>query len=188
MGLSGHLTRYTTITDRCPTYNLLFSIYGILNQREKIIKTVTILAIISFLLSAILLLAACGSPSMTVTFTENGCSYNGPPTIPYGKFTVNWSVNDQKHNKTVLLIVTLAEGKTIDDLKALHSGEAPQWVNILWNDEENAFGSELEKVRSYHHEHDLTTLDNYQGQPLYLVCGNEEGTTNTPQGPIEVKK
>jgi hypothetical protein len=151
-------------------------------------KPVRILAIISSLLSTVLLLVACGSPKMTVKFTEDGCTYNGPSSIPYGKFTVNWSVNDKKHNKTVLLIITLAEDKTIDDLKAMHSGEAPQWVNILWNDEENDFGTDLERVRSYQHEHDLKTIASYQGQPLYLVCGNEEGTTNTPQGPIEVNK
>jgi hypothetical protein len=150
-------------------------------------KTTRILAIISVLLFGVLLLAACSSPGMTVKFTENGCTYDGPSSITSGKFTVNWSVNDQKHNKTVLLIINLAEGKTIDDLKSSHSAEAPQWVTILWNDEENAFGSELEKVRNYTHEHDLTTLDNYQGQPLYLVCGNEEGVTN-PLGPIQVTK
>ena len=142
----------------------------------------------TFLLLAVILLTACTTPSMTVKFTENGCTYDGPTSIPYGKFTVKWSVNDQKHNKTGLVIITLAEGKTIDDLKNSGPGdEAPQWVNILWVNDENAFGSELEKVRSYCHEYDLKTLDSYQGQPLYMVCGNEEHMTN-PLGPIEVTK
>lgn len=133
---------------------------------------------LSLLVLAFSLLTTCTSRTMTVKFTKSGCTYTGPTSIPYGKFNVNWSVNDQKHNKTVLLIITLAEGKTIDDLKALHSGEAPQWVTVLWKDEENAFGPDLNRVRTYHHVHDLKTLDGYQGQPLYLVCGNEEGGTN----------
>jgi hypothetical protein len=132
-------------------------------------------------------LTACTSRTMTVKFSEDGCTYAGPTSIPNGKFNVNWSVNDRKHNKTVLLIITLAEGKTIDDLKADHSGEAPPWVTVLWNDEEDAFGSVLDKVRGYQFVHDLKTLDGYQGEPLYLVCGNEEVPTN-PLGPIEVTK
>jgi hypothetical protein len=157
------------------------------NEGRKTMKLTRILVIISGMLMAVLLMAACTSKSMTVKFTENGCTYDGPSSISYGKFTVNWSVNDQKHNKTVLLIVTLADGKTIDDLKALHSAEAPQWVTVLWNDEKDAFGSELEKVRQYQFEHALNTLDSYQIQPLYLICGNEEGGTN-PLGPIQVTK
>lgn len=85
------------------------------------------------------------------------------------------------------MIITLAEGKTIDNLKADHSAEAPPWVNILWIDEENAFGSELEIVRSYSHEHDLQTQVNYHGEPLYMVCGNEQGMI-APLGPIDVTK
>jgi hypothetical protein len=141
----------------------------------------------ALLLMAGSLLAACMTARMTVKFTENGCTYDGPASIPFGKFKVYWTVNDQKHNKTGLVIITLAEGKTIDDLKATHSAEAPQWVNILWIDEENAFGSELEKVRSYSHEHDLQIQVNYHGEPLYMVCGNEQGMTGS-LGPIEVTK
>ena len=90
-------------------------------------KPVRILSIASVLLIATSLLAACTTPSMTVKFTENSCTYEGPSSIPYGKFTVNWLVNDQKHNKTGLVIFTLAEGKTIDDLKnSGPRGEAPQ--------------------------------------------------------------
>ena len=131
------------------------------------------------------LLAACTSPRLTVKFTENGCTYDGPASIPFGKFKVNWIVNDQKHNKTRLVIITLAEGKTSADLKADHGVVPPQWVNILWIDQENVFGSELEKVRHYSHEHDLQTQVNYHGEPLYMVCGNEQDMTD-PLGPIEV--
>ena len=133
------------------------------------------------------LLAACTSPRLTVKFTENGCTYDGPASIPFGKFKVNWIVNDQKHNKTGLVIITLAQGKTIADLKADHGVVPPKWVNILWIDQENAFGSELEKVRHYSHEHDLQTQVNYHGEPLYMVCGNEQDMTD-PLGPIEVTK
>jgi hypothetical protein len=152
-----------------------------------IIRKPVVLSLFSVLLIAVSLLTACTTPSMTVKFTENNCTYDGPTSIPFGKFRANWLVNDQKHNKTVLLIINLAEGKTIDDLKAYNGGEQPQWVKVLWNYDENAFGSELEKVRRYHHDYDLKALDSYQGQPLYMVCGNEEGPTN-PLGPIEVTK
>ncbi len=150
-------------------------------------KTLKALAMLIILLAAGSLLTACSSQKMTVKFSESGCTYSGPASIPYGKFTVNWSVNDPKHNKTVLLTVTLANGKTIDDMKASHSGETPAWVTILWNDEQDAFGPDLNRVRSYQYEHDLNTAEGYQGQALYFVCGNEEGPTN-PVGPIEVTK
>jgi hypothetical protein len=150
-------------------------------------KYIRALASLSVLLVALSPLAACGSQKMTVKFTVNGCTFSGPSSIPYGKFTVNWNVFDQKHNKTVLLIITLADGKTIDDLKAGNNRETLPWVTILWNTDENAFGPDLNKVRSYQHEYDLKTIAGYQGQPLYFVCGNEEGPTN-PLGPIEVTK
>ena len=150
-------------------------------------KSVRVLSTFSVLLIAASLLTACTTPRMTVMFTGDDCIYEGPASIPYGKFNVKWIVNDQTHNKTVLLIITLAEGKTIDDLKAYKGGEQPPWVEVLWNYDENAFGSELEDVRLYRHVYDLKTLDSYQSQPLYMVCGNEEGRTNS-FGPIEVTK
>jgi hypothetical protein len=136
---------------------------------------------------AVALLPACTTPSMTITFTDKACTYSGTASIPLGKFTVNWVVNDQIHNKTGLLIMTLAEGKTLADLQTTRTAEAPPWVTILWTDDENAFGSDLEKIRNYSHVHDLRTLANYHGEPLYMVCGNEIGMTN-PLGPIEVTK
>ena len=129
-------------------------------------------------------LASCQpAPKMTIKFTESGCTYEGPSSIPFGKFTMNWIVSDQKHNKTGLVILTLAEGKTIDDLRAYRGGEAPPWAHTLWTDDENAFA--LDTVRNYSHEHDLRSQANYQGGPLYMVCGNEKGMT-AALGPIQV--
>jgi hypothetical protein len=129
-------------------------------------------------------LASCQpTPKMTVKFTEMDCTYDGPSSIPFGKFIVNWIVNDQKHNKTGLIILTLADGKTIDDLRAVLGSEAISWAHRLWTDEENAFV--LDNVRSYSHEHDLRAQADYQGGPLYMVCGNEERATGV-LGPIQV--
>ena len=124
-------------------------------------------------------------PKMTVKFTETSCAYDGPSAIPFGKFTVDWVVSDRKHNKTGLVILTLADGKTIDDLRAYRGSEAPAWAHVLWTDEENAFV--LDAARSYSHEHDLRSQANYQGDPLYMVCGNEQGMT-AALGPIQVGK
>jgi len=174
-----------------PEKYYLIDQYSYLTQMEMHMKKINILfpltMLVVILFMAVSLLAACTSSRMIVKFTENGCTYDGPASIPFGKFKVNWIVNDQKHNKTGLVIITLAEGKTIADLKADHGVVPPQWVNILWIDQENAFGSELENVRSYSYEHDLQTQVNYHGEPLYMVCGNEQGMTD-PLGPIEILK
>lgn len=130
---------------------------------------------------------ASAGPILIVKFTEKDCSYDGPQSIPYGKFTVNWIVDDSKHNKTVLAIVTLAPGKALADLQACVCTEKPDWINALWLDDENAFGPELEKARSYIHEYDLPGQAAYHGEPLYMFCGNEEGKT-VSLGPIAVTK
>jgi|GEM_PF-2586028 len=134
-------------------------------------------------------LAATLSPTVTLTvkFTEKDCTYDGPRSIPYGKFTVKWIVDDAKHNKTALVLLTLASGKTLADLQACPCSEKSDWINGLWLDEENAFGAELKTARSYVHEYDLTGQANYHGEPLYMFCGNEEGKTSS-LGPIEVTK
>lgn len=143
-------------------------------------KSILVIALIA------IVLASCRPASkMTVKFTETGCTYDGPASIPFGKFTVQWIVSDRIHNKTGLVILTLAEGKTIDDLRAYGGAEAPPWAQVLWTDDENAFV--LDRVRSYNHEHDLRSQANYQGGPLYMVCGNEKGMT-AALGPIQVIK
>lgn len=131
--------------------------------------------------------AASAIPILTVKFTEKDCRYDGPKSIPYGKFTVRWIADDSQHNKTVLAIVTLARGKTLDDLQACPCTEKPDWINALWLHDENAFGAELEKTRTYTHEYDLRDQAIYHGEPLYMFCGNEEGKT-VSLGPIEVTK
>jgi hypothetical protein len=132
---------------------------------------------------------APSAPTLTVKFTEKDCTYEGPQSIPYGKFTVNWIVDDPKHNKTALVFLTLARGKTIDDLRACACTEvdATDWLQGLWLAQENAFGAELKKTRTYTYEYDLRDQASYHGEPLYMFCGNEEGKTSS-LGPIEVTK
>ena len=131
------------------------------------------------------------SPTVTLTvkFTEKGCTYDGPQSISYSKFTVQWIVDDPKHNKIALVILTLARGKTIDDLRACvcTDAEIVDWIQGLWLDQENAFGPELEETHTYVHEYDLTSQAKYHGEPLYMFCGNEEGKTSS-LGPIAVAK
>jgi hypothetical protein len=161
-----------------------FTVFGV---EEKTTNPARIQPIILVLLMAVSLLAACTPVSMTVKFTENGCTYDGPESITYGKFTVNWIVEDRKHSKAALAIVTLASGKTIGDLQACPCTEKPDWINALWLNDENAFGPELEKARSYVHEYDLRSNASYHGGSLYMFCGNEEGKT-VALGPVEVRK
>lgn len=135
-------------------------------------------------------MAACGpaAPSgMTVKYTETACTYEGPSSIPYGKFSVTMQVDDRVHNKAALGIFTLKPGKTLADVQASPFSTEPDWINGFWVDEANAFGAELQQTRRYVHEHDLATQANYNGEPLYMICGNEKGKQGAI-GPIAVTK
>jgi hypothetical protein len=78
--------------------------------------------------------AACTPPNPTLTFHDAGdqCTYSGPNPIPYGEFTVDLVAEQLPEGKNVgYAIITLKEGKTIDDLNAYQSPDPPSWVKHI---------------------------------------------------------
>jgi hypothetical protein len=77
--------------------------------------------------------AACTPPNPTLTFHDAGdqCTYSGPNPIPYGEFTVDLVAEQLPEGKNVgYAIITLKEGKTIDDLNAYQSPDRHLGLSI----------------------------------------------------------
>ena len=95
----------------------------------------------------------------TITFDPGEkCSMKGVSS--HGKGLINYDliVNDQSHQTYALVILTLDEGKTLDDLKAYTSTTAaPSWTNPVQYD--------YETPGSYSH-HKINVSEG----PLYFVC------------------
>jgi hypothetical protein len=132
-----------------------------------------------------LLLCSCNSTASqtpTLTFDAGKCTYTGPKTVP-ATFTLNWVINDEDHPGYVYAILTLLEGKTVDDLVGWSSTEKPSWVNrISWNME--PLGG------NYAKEHNLYENALYKGEPIYIICyydGDNLGKNIGAVGPIKVK-
>jgi len=68
---------------------------------------------------------------ITVTFDGNECTYDGPDTVSAGEITVNWNIKDQDHEKFGLAIVTLDEGKTLENLDVWPSVDKPPWATLV---------------------------------------------------------
>jgi hypothetical protein len=80
-------------------------------------------------------------------------------------------------------IIALAEGKTLQDLQAWGSVDAPPWVNDL-KDVQVGPGT-------YQDNYDLNYFSaSYQRQPLYFLCFAREPKTRIGEavGPVEVSK
>ena len=83
------------------------------------------------------LLVACGSSkpnsvtTPTISIDGDKCTYTGPQSIPTGKVTIDWVVNNKDHDKYGLVIVTLNEGKTFEDIDKWPSSDPPPWITIV---------------------------------------------------------
>jgi len=69
--------------------------------------------------------------NMTVTYDGNECTYDGPQSVPAGKISVDWVVKNKDHDKFGLVIATLNEGKTFEDLDQWPSTDPPPWLTIV---------------------------------------------------------
>lgn len=136
--------------------------------------------IVASLVVATLFITSCTSTSApTLTFTSDDCSYSGPKTIQKDA-TINWVINDDSHEEYAYFVLTLEEGKSIDDLTSWHSSEQPGWTRILYW--EQAIAGNQTKTKQMN----LGANAAYQGEPLYFVCffgDNKFGQA----GPIKVK-
>jgi hypothetical protein len=133
---------------------------------------------------AVMLLAAgCGpgdAPvnSLTVTFKNDLCSYNGAMAIKAGEVSVTMVVKHQELDAG-MVVLTLDEGKTIDDLNA-----APDnYGQPLWS---HRVG---EAERHVHPGERYTFKFTIETGPIYLVCfSGPPDTAIGVLGPIEVVK
>ena len=121
--------------------------------------------------------------TLILTIKENECTLSGPLTIPHVVLTINLMMDEQKATESGYALVTLKEGKTIEDLKAWPSADQPEWVNLIHGVHEFANG-----LHTYTYDYTHVTED----QTLYLACFRADPVTGVIAkiaafGPIEVK-
>ena len=68
---------------------------------------------------------------MTITFDGNECTYDGPQSVPAGKITVDMVFKNKEHDRFALVIATLDEGKTFEDLDQWPTTDPPPWLTIV---------------------------------------------------------
>ena len=119
-----------------------------------------------------------------MTIKENDCTLEGPTTIPHVVLTINLVMDEQKPTESGYALITLKEGKTIEDLKAYPSAVQPDWVNLIHGVHEYTNGT-----HTYTYNYANVTMD----QILYLACFRADPETGVIAkigafGPIYVKK
>jgi hypothetical protein len=118
----------------------------------------------------------------TLTFDAKGCSYSGPATVSPA-FTLTWIIEKSVHSAFIYAIVTLDQGKSVQDLAAIPAEDpAPSWVHKLGYDLEISPGI---FTKSF----DLSANSVFHEGPIYIVCFyGDENTAIGADGPIDVKK
>jgi hypothetical protein len=134
-------------------------------------------------ISALVLAAGCsqiaGEPTSvptpektTITFGDKDCSLSGPLSVPAGIVEMDWLTTSNEHDMYAIAILTLDEGKTIEDLKKWKSFDEPGWSKLLsFRDAEANSTTEL--------------FINIDKGPFYFVCFNPEQIIGA-LGPVEV--
>lgn len=125
------------------------------------------------------------NPTLTFDVAIHQCSYSGPKTLAYGGFTLDIVAGQIPEGyKIGFGMVTLKEGKTIEDMIPSLSVEPPNWVNAL----EGA--GPFSKNMSF--TYNLSTdVDYTKGEPIFLVCfsGHDgPGIKIGVIGPFEVQE
>jgi hypothetical protein len=92
-------------------------------------------------------------------------------------------MDEQTPTESGYALITLKEGKTIEDLKAWPSADQPPWVNLIHGVHEYTNG-----IHTYTYDYGNVTTD----QILYLACFRAEPDTGVIAkigafGPIYVK-
>ncbi|PKN85362.1 MAG: hypothetical protein CVU46_11360 [Chloroflexi bacterium HGW-Chloroflexi-8] len=136
----------------------------------------------------LLLLTACTAKPITIKFQNGECTWEGPQKIASEEFSVNMVIEVDRPTTTGYVIVTLEEGKTNQDLEPWKTYDAPDWVQLTYDngiiDAESGSSS-----RTYH----LLEPMAYQGGPIYFICFQEDTDSSEILkignfGPIAVKK
>jgi hypothetical protein len=121
--------------------------------------------------------------TLTMTIKDESCTLEGPSVIPHVVLTINLVMDEQKPTESGYALITLKEGKTIEDLKAWPSAAQPPWVNFIHGVREFTNG-----IHTYAYNYGNVTTD----QTLYLVCFRTDPGAGVVEligrfGPIEVK-
>ncbi len=121
--------------------------------------------------------------TLTMTITDSSCTLQGPSVIPHVVLTINLVMDEQKPTESGYALITLKEGKTIEDLKAWPTAAQPPWVNLIHGVHEFTNG-----MHTYTYNYGNVAED----QSLYLVCFRSDPDTGAWRvvgnfGPIEVK-
>jgi hypothetical protein len=178
--------------ERCAKMNVTFCI-SIFTIKETQMKTKQFLMMGSSVMVILLLLIACGqAPSQssneaTLTFSGDTCTYSGPKSLP-AKFDINVVVEGQTDTVYGYVIVTLQEGKGIEDLQAWPSTDPPEWLKDQLNDSGPAFGGSF-GLGPVKQNVDLGVNAAYAGEPFYFVCFADAPARKIgAAGPIEITK
>ena len=121
--------------------------------------------------------------TLTMTIRDESCTLQGPSVIPHVVLTINLVMDEQKPTESGYALITLKEGKTIEDLKAWPSAAQPPWVNLIHGVHEYTNG-----IHAYTYNYGNVAT----AQTLYLVCFRTNPDTGVIEaigrfGPIEVK-
>ncbi len=116
----------------------------------------------------------------TLVFENNQCNYSGPSSLPTD-FTLTWKINDSGSSTYAYVVLTLREGKTLQDLQdsLSLSSDQPEFTNLISRDYSNLGNLILKK------EHNLAANGLYHGEPIYIVCFFDNETEAI--GPIMIK-
>ncbi len=153
-------------------------------------KTKQFLMIGSSMIVILFLLTACGQslsasptqgpPEVTITFSGDACTYSGSKSLP-DKFNINIVVEGQGKTKYGYVLVTLDEGKTIEDLQAWPSSDPPEWLKDQLRDTGPVFGPGNTKQNLDWSSHESVVT------PIYFVCFGDYRKIGA-LGPIEISK
>lgn len=148
-------------------------------------KTRQFLMIGCSVITLLLLLNACGPqepPEVTITFSGDTCAYSGSKSLP-DKFNINIVVEGQGKTMYGYVLVTLDEGKTIEDLQAWPSSDPPEWLKDNLRETGPVFGpGNTKQILDWSSYESVVT-------PIYFVCFADNPVRKIGAlGPIEITK
>jgi len=117
----------------------------------------------------LLLLTDCTVKPITITFQNGECTWKGAQKIAYKEFSVNMVIEVEQPTTTGYVVVTLEEGRTKQDLEIWKTYDAPDWVQLIYDN-----GIIDAESGSYTRIYHLTEPMAYQGGPIYFVCFQED--------------
>ena len=147
-------------------------------------RKLTLKIVGSLIILALIVGCTASTPTLTLTFDQNKCSYSGPKAISAEKLNVDLVLPELNPQASGFALVTLDSGKTIADLEAWPSTDPPDWLTVLSD------AGEISKNASINI--DLAPMMAFHtGDALYLVCFQKDsnGIVNKigAFGPIKTK-